>query len=161
MLSDNASKAFHKSITNRFKFWLFSATKFPSLNYWGIRLNHLDEHECDVTIKYNRKNTNPFGSIYFAALNGAAELPTGILLQYHLQSKGKYSMLVGSAQSNYMKKATGLIKFTCKEGEKVAVALGQLTQPGDNCKLELTASGINEDGAEVMNQTVLWYVKLK
>lgn len=161
MLQDAQSVKYHKTITNRFKFWLFSLTKFPSLNYYGIKLQSLTSDRCEVTIKYSRRNTNPFGSIYFAALNGAAELPTGVLLQYHLQSKGKVSMLVGEAKSSYLKKAKGRITFMCDQGPYIADCLSKLQKSGDKTTLHLQASGIDENGVEVMNQHLVWQVKLK
>lgn len=114
---------------------------------------------CSVTIPYRRSTQNPFGSIYFAALAGAAELSTGALILVHAAESAAVSMLVVSAEMSFTKKAKGLITFTCMDGQLITETIARLASSGDTASLPLRSVGVDTDGDAVCTMLVHWSLK--
>ena len=74
------------SVANLNKFLFF---KLPSAYLCGVRVKHIDENKCVVTVKHRWINQNPFNSMYFAVQAMAAELSTGALVMLEIQKSGK------------------------------------------------------------------------
>jgi hypothetical protein len=91
----------------------------PSIWWWSISIRKVSETDATISIPLNWRTQNPFQSIYFAALGGAAELSTGILASLHCRGKGKISMLITAMHAEYIKKATDTIVFTCDSGSEI------------------------------------------
>ena len=134
--------------------------KLPSAVFWQFRIKELDAEKCLVTIPYMWRTQNPFKSIYFAAMAGAAELSTGALCQLAISGLGKYSMLVVDFRAEYFKKANQKITFTCTQGRELFTLLESL-QPTDTGKLTMISSGKNQQGDEVAKFYVTWSFKRK
>ncbi|KXK39869.1 MAG: DUF4442 domain-containing protein [Saprospiraceae bacterium] len=132
--------------------------KLPSVFWWGISIRSLNEESCEVTIPYSWRTQNPFKSIYFAALNGAGELSTGALCQMYIAGLGSYSMLVTQFRSEFYKKATTKVTFSCSQGRKVHEVLSSL-QSGSFSTLELESVGKNTNGEVVARIFVTWSFK--
>ncbi len=116
--------------------------------------------KCEVTIPYFWRSQNPFKSIYFAAMAGAAELSTGALCQLAMAGKGKFSMLVVDFRAQYSKKANQKITFTCEQGLELNEKIDSL-EPNGTDQLTMVSIGINEDGDEVARFHVTWSFKRK
>jgi hypothetical protein len=132
----------------------------PSAFFWKLKIEELDEYKCQVSIPYTWSTKNPFQSIYFAAMAGAAELSTGALCQISMAGKGKFSMLVVDFRAEYSKKADKKIIFECSQGQEVNNLLSQL-QLGESNKLTMVATGHNPIGEEVARFYVTWSFKRK
>lgn len=140
----------------------FLMYKLPSAWLCGVRVRHIDQTECEVGVKHRWINQNPFNSMYFAVQAMAAELSTGALVMNKIQeSKKKVSMLVAQNKASFTKKATGKIKFTCYDGNKVNEALERTIETGEGQTFWMKSVGINEDGVEVSVFEFEWTVKLK
>lgn len=140
----------------------FLMYKLPSAWLCGVRVRHIDQTECEVGVKHRWINQNPFNSMYFAVQAMAAELSTGALVMNKIQeSKKKVSMLVAQNKASFTKKATGKIKFTCYDGNKVNEALEKTIETGEGQTFWMKSVGINEDGVEVSVFEFEWTVKLK
>ncbi len=100
------AKKLQEQLLSYFKFKLYTLLKLPSVFLWGVSIRALDREHCEVVIPFKYLNKNPFKSIYFAALAGAAELSTGALALLATAGIGKTSMLVTSFKADYSKKAT-------------------------------------------------------
>ncbi|HMP31101.1 MAG TPA: hypothetical protein PKD85_15960 [Saprospiraceae bacterium] len=72
----NSKEKFRADMTNGWKFRLFAISKLPSLIFWGVKLHSFTDEKCTTSINYGWSNTNPFKSMYFATMIGAAELST-------------------------------------------------------------------------------------
>lgn len=99
------------------QWWLY--WKLPTLWWWGVKVKILTEDRCAISMRYSWFNQNPFRSAYFAALCGAGELSTGLLVQQKTRELDM-SMLLVSIEARFVKKATGIITFTCTEGQRIA-----------------------------------------
>lgn len=152
--------AYQRKMSNPLYFWFGMLIKLPSAIFWKFRIKKLDAEKCIVTIPYSWRTQNPFKSIYFAAMAGAAELSTGALCQLAICGLGKYSMLVVDFRAEYFKKANQKITFTCLQGQELFSILEAL-QPNDTGKLTMISTGKNPQGEEVARFYVTWSFKRK
>jgi hypothetical protein len=154
-------ESYKKWALNPLRFRLVMLWRLPSLVFWGISVRLLSEERCDVVLPFSFTTKNPFRSIYFGALSGAAELATGALLQMLLTAKYPHSMLVTNFEARFVKKATSAITFSCEQGGEVKEVLNSLHKSGDTATLLLHATGRNVFGEEVMHATITWSIRRK
>jgi len=100
--------------------------------------------------------------MYFAVQNMAAELSTGALVMRSIrESNTKVSMLVVKTSSEYYKKATGRITFTCQNGELVSQTILKAIRENGGKEMNLSVLAKNEEGVEVSKFSFTWSVKPK
>lgn len=141
-------------------FWFAMLLKLPSAIFWKLRIRKLEIDTCEVTIPYFWRSQNPFKSIYFAALAGAAELSTGALCQLALAGKGSFSMLVVDFRAEYFKKANTKITFTCDQGTALFELIESM-EPGATDQLTMISTGKNSSGETVAKFYITWSFKRK
>ena len=147
------------SVSSLNKFLFF---KLPSAYLCGVRVKQIDENECVVTVKHRWINQNPFNSMYFAVQAMAAELSTGALVMLEIQKRGKkISMLVANNKSNFSKKATGRITFTCRDGALADKAIQEAIASGEGQTFWMKSIGTNEKGEQVSEMDFEWSVRTK
>jgi acyl-coenzyme A thioesterase PaaI-like protein len=154
-------KAFQKAMLSPLKFRWFLFWNLPSVLFWGIKISKLNLERCEVTLPYSYRTKNPFQSIYFAAIAGAAELASGALCLLHLQGNHRFSTLVTGVEGTFLKKANRKITFSCKEGDKIKAACASLTKAGDTTSLRLAVDGKNPEGELVAQFLIIWSFKVK
>ena len=147
-------------MTNPYIFWLAMLVKLPSAIFWRLRVRTLEMESCEVTIPYFWRSQNPFKSIYFAALAGAAELSTGALCQLALAGKGSFSMLVVDFRAEYFKKANTKITFTCDQGTALFDLIDKMEKGATN-QLTMISTGKNTSGETVAKFYITWSFKRK
>ena len=145
--------------SNLNKFLIF---KLPSAFICGVRVKHIDESKCIVTVKHRWINQNPFKSMYWAVQGMAAEFATGALVMNHINNSGKkISMLVANNKSNFTKKATGRITFVCNDGHLIQEAIKNTIASGEGQTFWMKAIGTNEKGEQVSQMDFEWSVRIK
>ncbi|MCH7399405.1 DUF4442 domain-containing protein [Belliella sp. DSM 107340] len=154
------ARSYLKKMTNPFIFWWAMLFKLPSAIFWRLKIKKLDSNSCEVTIPFFWRSQNPFKSIYFAALAGAAELSTGALCQLSMAGKGRYSMLVVDFKAEFHKKANQKITFKCEQGIELETIIDKL-QPGESDKLTMISTGYNPQSEVVARFFVTWSFKRK
>ncbi len=155
-------EAFFKLIRNPFLFRFFLLTRLPAAFLAGIRLELIAPERAVVKLRYQFLTKNPFRSTYFACLGMAAEMSTGLLAMAHLyKRKPPISMLVVRIESQFFKKATGITRFTCEQGQALAAAIQKAVETGQSVELLVTSSGFNEQGIEVARFLITWSFKRK
>ncbi|WP_374506432.1 DUF4442 domain-containing protein [Flavobacterium sp.] len=141
------------------RFLLF---KLPSAFFCGVRVQTIDANQCVVSVKHRWINQNPFQSMYFAVQAMGAELSTGALVMYHIQKSGrKISMLVANNKSNFTKKATGRITFTCNDGHLIEAAIQNTIATGEGQTFWMKSIGMNEQGVQVSEMDFEWSIRVK
>lgn len=148
-----------QNFTNNYVFKIFTLMKLPSLWFWGVRVLKNNEEVCQTVIRYSWFTKNPFKSIYFSSLFGAAELSTGLLVQRKALEKKNISMLVIRSEAEFTKKAIGRIVFTCIEGAQVTEIFENLRQTGDQAILVLHSEGLDDSGQIVGKFSFTWSLK--
>lgn len=147
------------SVSSLNKFLFF---KLPSAFICGVRVKQINENKCVATVKHRWINQNPFNSMYFAVQAMAAELSTGALVMLEIQKSGKnISMLVANNKSNFSKKATGRITFTCNDGALAAQAIQKAVNTKEGQTFWMKSIGTNEKGEQVSEMDFEWSVRVK
>lgn len=155
-------EVFFKLIRNPFLFRFFLLTRLPAAFLAGIRLELITPERAVVKLRYQFLTKNPFRSTYFACLGMAAEMSTGLLaMAYLYKRKPPISMLVVRIESQFFKKATGITRFTCEQGQALAAAIQKAVETGQSVELLVTSSGFNEQGIEVARFLITWSFKRK
>jgi len=145
-----------------FKLNLFLLTKLPSAYFSGVRIKSLEDDEVIVKVRHRWVNQNPFKSLYWATQGMASELTTGILVMKEVSKSGKkISTLVTAQKGEFTKKAIGLITFSCKEKDKIAIAVNETIESGEGQKIILISEGKDESGDIVSKFEYEWSIKLK
>lgn len=141
---------------------LFTFFKLPSAFWSGVRVEFLNENECNVKVKQTWFTQNPFKSMYFAIQAMGAELSTGALVMYHVKkNEGNISMLVAQNKAVFTKKATGKIRFTCNQGQLVADTIEKALVTKEGQTIWLTSTGKNEHGEQVSEMQFEWTIKVR
>ncbi|MBS1654551.1 MAG: DUF4442 domain-containing protein [Bacteroidetes bacterium] len=147
---------------NKLKFGFFLFSKLPAAWFSGVRVRHIDEGSCTVTIPFKWLTQNPFRSTYFASLSMAAEMSTGALAMAHLYKRvPAVSMLVVKLEALYFKKATGLTSFICEDGDKIKTAIETSISSGEGQTVEARSIGKNEAAETVAEFIITWSFKAR
>jgi hypothetical protein len=136
--------------------------KLPSAYFAGVRVKEIRPEMARVTVPYKWFSQNPFRSTYFACLAMAAEMSTGLLgmMQVHGR-KPAVSMLVVKLEGEFLKKATDLTTFTCRDGAQFAQAVEQTLATGDPVVIRTESIGLNAAGEVVAVFQVTWSFRAK
>jgi hypothetical protein len=153
--------AFRRQVLHPSKLRLFMLRKLPMAWLAGLRLVALTPQAATVTIRYKYLTTNPFRSIYFAALAMAAELASGIQAMMQVQSGPPVSMLVVKLEAEFMKKAVGLIAFTCPDGAAIGHTVAESRATGEGRTVVCTSTGRDEAGDVVAVFRITWSFRAK
>lgn len=153
---------FKKIISNSFAFKLFLLQKLPAAFFAGLRIQSFTPEACVVSVRYNWFTKNPFKSMYFAVEAMAAEMCSGMLVfgqVYH--RKPNISMLVVKMEVDFVKKATGIIYFTCQDGLLIQNAVNETIQTKQGCTVICKSEAKNALGETVAVFNFTWSVKAK
>jgi acyl-coenzyme A thioesterase PaaI-like protein len=144
----------------KFRFFMFQ--KLPAAYFSGVRVREIGPEYARVSVPYTWFSQNPFRSTYFACLSMAAEMSTGLLgmMQVHGR-KPAVSMLVVKIEGEFLKKATGITTFTCKDGAVIAQAVEQTLATGDPVIVRSESIGLNDAGEVVAVFHVTWSFRAK
>jgi hypothetical protein len=154
--------SFFKVVNSPIRFKLFLMYKLPIAFLSGVKLIQANTMSSLVTIRYKWLTQNPFKSIYFASLSMAAEMCSGILaLVFVKDSKKKISMLVTKIEAEYFKKATGVISFTCVEGNEIKKTIEKTIETGEATTIRVLSKGTNTNGELIANFYFTWSFKAK
>lgn len=153
---------FSKIIANPLKFRYFLFAKLPAAFFAGLRIHHFDAHSCVVRIRYSWFSMNPFKSIYFAVEAMAAEMCSGMLAFGQVyQRTPKVSMLVVKMEVAFLKKATGVILFSCEDGEMIQNAINEAITSGEGKTIVCKSLGKNSNNDIVAEFNITWSFKAK
>ena len=141
---------------------MFLFSRLPAALFSGVRLKHVDEEKCEVTVPYKWFTRNPFGSTYFASLSMAAEMSTGILAMANVYGrKPSVSMLVLKVSGDFKKKAIGLTTFVCQQGQAIEEAVNYAVTSKQPTTISLISTGRNDAGEVIAEFTIEWSFKAR
>ena len=153
---------FKQLITSPIKFRFFLFQKLPAAFFAGLRIHHFDPEKCVVRIKYSWFTMNPFKSVYFAVEAMAAEMCSGMLAFGQVyQRTPKVSMLVVKMEAAFVKKATGVILFTCEDGQMIQNAINEAITSGEGKTIVCKSIGTNSANEVVAEFNFTWSFKAK
>lgn len=146
-------------LKNPWKLAFFQFFRLPSLFFWRVRVQEIDRRKAIVTIPFNWWTQNPFRSIYFSALMGAAEFSTGVLALVATADRPNISMLVINVNTKFVKKATGKVSFYCDEGQIIENAIQKAVETKAGQTAEVLTIGKLESGEIVCESKITWSFK--
>lgn len=153
---------FLKIVNSPLKFNMFLLSKLPAAFFCGVRVKDVSAAKSTVFIRHTWATQNPFRSIYFACLSMAAEMSTGVLALLHIYKRNPpVSMLLIKLEAEYFKKSTGLILFSCKDGEALQLAIEEAVVTHEPVTCEARSIGINEKGEVVAEFRITWSFRVK
>ena len=154
--------SFKNIITNSIQFKFFLLSKLPAAFFAGLTIQEFTTTKSVVRVKHSWLTPNPFRSMYFAVEAMAAEMASGMLVFGQVYKRQPaISMLVVKMEVDFVKKATGIILFTCDEGEKIQEQINQSIQDGEAKTFVCTSTGKNELNETVAVFNITWSVKAK
>ena len=149
-----------KRFLRNFNFYMFF--KIPSAWWSGVRLEAMGDTEAQTRVRHRWFNQNPFRSMFWAVQGMAAEFATGAMVMYHIRQSGRpVSMLVINNKANFSKKATGLVRFRCEDGEAFKKALEAALRTGEGQTVWMKAIGTDSQGDVVSTFLFEWSIKVK
>lgn len=154
---------YRASILNPIKFGLFKLSALPMAFLAGLKVEQLENDLATVSVRHGYINKNPFKSMYFAVQAMAAELSTGLLVMERVQLNKsiKISMLVLGMQAQFKKKATGTIRFRCKNGQELDSIFKEVIETGEGRTIVLKSEGVDQAGDVVSSFEFTWTMKRK
>lgn len=156
------AEKFLKFLNNNFALRFFLWQKMPSAFWAGVKLDYADADKAISSVPFKRMSQNPFGSTYFACLAMSAEFATGVLALLAIQGyKPGVSMLVVNLEAQFLKKATGVTRFTCEEGAQIREIVEKSKQTGEGYTYRATSIGRNDAGEEVARFYITWSFKAR
>jgi len=154
--------AFKNIITNPVRFAFFKLVKLPAAFIAGLKIGYIDEAKTVILVKHGWINQNPFKSMYFAVQAMAAEMSTGLFpVGQTYKRSPSVSMLVVGLEAKFVKKATGLIAFTCTDGLMVAEAIEDAIATKEGKIIQCKSIGTNNNGEVVAEFYITWSFKSK
>ncbi len=153
---------FKNIVINPFTFKMFLLQKLPAAFFAGLRIKAFSSTICVVKVRYSWFTKNPFKSMYFAVEAMAAEMCSGMLVFGQVYKRNpKVSMLVVKMESDFVKKATGTILFTCEDGQLIQNAINESIATKEGRTIICKSVGTNEQGETVAIFNFTWSVKAK
>lgn len=153
--------AFFALVKNPVKFRLFLLKNLPAAYFSGVRISSVSEEEAAVSVPYKWFTRNPFRCTYFACLSMAAEMSTGILAMANTYQRSPgVSMLVTGIEGKFYKKATGLTRFICKEGNSIQQTIADVVAAGPQ-SIKVLSSGFNAEKELIAEFWITWSFKAR
>jgi hypothetical protein len=145
-----------------FKISVFTFFKLPAAWWAGVRVSKINDTFCEVSVRHRWINQNPFGSMFWAIQGMAAELSTGVFFIWSIKSsKVPVSMLVLKNKAIFKKKAKGLIRFKCDQGENAVDAINTAIETGEPVIIKMKSAGTDSSGDVVSEFEFEWTLKRK
>ena len=161
---DQSQIKFRKKMLNPFWFYFFTFFDVPMGWIANMKLKELSFNHGVTSVPfqwyYRWQNKNPFKSMYFAVQSMAAELSTAsiALLATH-NKKPSIAYIIVEMKAKYIKKATSLTTFSCKEGNKIFAAVEECIKEKKGTIIEVKTIGKLEDGTIVSEFYFTWSFK--
>lgn len=155
------TKAFQKQAKG-FGFNLYLLWKLPAAFFSGVRLVDLNEEVCKVKVPYKWFSQNPFRSTYFACLAMAAEMSTGLpCLMAIDKMQPRVSMLVVNLEANFVKKATNITTFECRDIPQIYDTVSKAITTKEGQTITTKSVGFDKNGEEIAAFEITWSFKSK
>lgn len=155
-------RSFQHLATHAWKFRLFMLMKLPSAFFSGVSVRSLTEDSAVVSVPYKWFSQNPFKSTYFACQSMAAEMASGLLALGNIyQRRPSVSMLVTRMESEFQKKATERVYFTCTDGALIRECIDKAIATGEGQTCIATSTGRTKSGEQISVFRVQWSFKAK
>jgi hypothetical protein len=151
-----------RTFSNKFKFRMVLKKILPMGYLSKMYVSEITEDKCSVSVPFNKRNSNPFKSTFWAVQGMAAEMSSGALLtMYTHKQQESIAMLVMGMDAKFVKKATNVTAFECVDGQKIKEAILETIATREPRLIDCKMVGKNERGEDVSHFTFTWSVKAR
>lgn len=148
-LLPNKAKPFKPSWLHTLELWVYTAIKSPMIFFVRPRILTFNDETITTLVKLNRRNKNPFKSMYFGSLTTGAEIIPGISIYSISQSLGlKAKFLVKEFHGYYTSQATTDIVFKSHDNPDIKNALIESSIDGKSKELTLTVQAYEQHSTQ-------------
>lgn len=155
-------KEYQRKTSNPLLFKLGLMRNLPLASVIGVKLTHLNEEECELTVPYKFLNKNPFKTTYWAVLGMAAEMTSGLLLlMYTYKLQPSVSTFVIACEAKFHKRAVGKIHFSCRQGREIAGKIINTVQTFESEEIRCLTNAYDEQGDLVAEFIFTWGIKAR
>lgn len=149
------------NLSNPFTFRLSLLSILPLGFLVGMKLKHIDNENCTVTVPYKWLNKNPFRSTFWAVMGMAAEMTSGALsLQYLRSLKGKsVAFILVQQDANFYNKAVGITRFECSSGKEIREAIELTAATTEPVVVKCPVQAYNKAGDLIAEFNFYWSFK--
>jgi hypothetical protein len=159
-MSKTSNQDLFRKLSNNRLFRLYLMYRLPLTYLAGIKMVSFRRDSATISMRYKWINTNPFKSMYFAAMNMGAEMSSGLLLFAHIKEVSpKVSMLLEEFTSKYSKKVVGKVLFICQEGDELRNAAQIASESTDIQKITTKVYATDEMGTILATFELKWSLK--
>jgi acyl-coenzyme A thioesterase PaaI-like protein len=116
---------------------LFSL-RVPMLLFLGPQVEAADDERCVVSIRLRWRSRNHVGSMYFGALCAGADLAGGFLAARLIRERHpKVVLIFADVRAEFLKRADGDVRFTCRDGRRIAEAMASADASGERVTIPI------------------------
>jgi hypothetical protein len=154
------SESVRVRILKPWNFRLYLARNLPLAACAGLRLDHLDERSCRVSLPGGWRTQNPFRSTYFAAQTMAAEMSTGAPAMVLVAgAPASVSMLLRGIEATFTKRIQGRSVFTFDDVAGMRAVVERAAQSGQSESYTGVSVGRTAEGEPASEFKVSWSFK--
>lgn len=121
---------------------LFGLFKVPMIFWVGPKVIRLNDDECRVEIKLNRRTKNHLNSMYFGVLSTGADIAGGLIAMKCIEESGKkVALSFKDFHADFLKRAEGDTIFVNTQGREIKKFVEEVVRTGErmNMPLEIVA----------------------
>ena len=149
-------------VTSKAAFAAMLWAKLPLAAFAGMRVEHLDEERCLVSMPAGWKTQNPFRSMYFAAQAMAAEASTGVPALWFVEESGApVASLVTGLNATFTKKGTSKAIFTFEGCAAMRAAIAKAASQPEPVVHVARSIGRQEGGEVIGEFEITWSFRLR
>lgn len=147
----------------KWELFKFLLTRVPTVLWAGIRLEHIDESKCAVSMRRNRRNRNPFDGIYFANIMTGAEMASGLLLfdeirDFENRSSARFVAVIQHAEADFVRPITARAELSCVQGNEIRHAVFDAIAQG-RTSITTLVTARNERGKRAADIRITWHIR--
>jgi Domain of unknown function (DUF4442) len=157
---DPRAERLRRRILNPWGFKAYLLGKLPLAACAGLRLEHLDETECRVSLPGGWRTQNPFRSMYFAAQAMAAEMSTGAPAMVLVAgAPASVALILVEIRAVFSKRIQGRASFTFSDVAGMRAAIERAAAAAEAERYTGRSLGRTADGTVASEFEVTWSFK--
>ncbi|MFT5480591.1 MAG: acyl-coenzyme A thioesterase PaaI-like protein [Bacteroidia bacterium] len=130
----------------QWKVFLFGLFKIPLIGFCRPRIEEISESSISVKIPLNRRTRNHVKSMYLGVMTVGADLASGFLAYYLLETKGLTAAPVfKSLKAEYFKRAEDAVYFVCNEGQTIQSMIQTMEATKERVNQMITVKAVCKD----------------
>ena len=142
--------------------FLLGFFKIPMLWFVRPKVISINENECVVKIRLQRRTKNHVRSMYFGAMAVGADLSAGLHTFYFAEKdQNRIHFVFKAMDCQFLKRAESDVRFISREGSKIKKAVEKARETGERQNQEVLVEGVDDQNEVVATFKMVVSVKFK